>query len=160
MYFPTWATDRLRRSDASLPDAPLVLVGRDGNRRVVTAANDLALMLGLRVGMPLAKAQVLVRDLVVRDAEPERDAEALEKLAVWALRHYAPIAAADPPDGLVIDVTGAAHLHGGESAMLEGMITACAGFGVTARVTIADTWGAAHAVARLSRTPVTVVPPW
>lgn len=137
----------------------MVLVGRDGNRRVVTAANDLALMLGLRVGMPLAKAQVLVRGLVVRDAEPERDAEALEKLAVWALRHYAPIAAADHPDGLVIDVTGAAHLHGGETAMLEGMIAACAGFGVTARAAIAATWGAAHAVARFTKGPVTIVPP-
>jgi protein ImuB len=34
------------------------------------------------------------------------------------LRRYAPIVAADPPDGLVIDTTGADHLHGGEAAML------------------------------------------
>jgi nucleotidyltransferase/DNA polymerase involved in DNA repair len=40
---------------------------------------------------------------------------------VWALR-YAPIATADPPDGLVIDATGAAHLHGGEAAMLTDMV--------------------------------------
>ena len=63
---------------------------------------------------PATKAQALVPGLVVHDADPEADAEALERLALWALRRYAPIVAADPPDGLVIDTTGADHLHGGE----------------------------------------------
>ena len=137
----------------------MVLVGRQGNRRVVTAANDLALMLGLRVTMPLAKAQVLVQDLMVRDSDPAKDVEALDRLALWALRHYAPIVAVDPPDGLVINASGAAHLHGGEEAMLYGLIEACAGFGITARATIADTWGAAHAVVRCRRDAVTLIAP-
>lgn len=42
-----------------------------------------------------------------------------DRLALWALKRYAPIVAADPPDGLVIDVSGAAHLHGGEAAILD-----------------------------------------
>ena len=58
--------------------------------------------------------------LIVRDAEPAADAQALDRLALWALQRYAPIVAADPPDGLVIDTTGAAHLHGGEDAMVRG----------------------------------------
>ena len=55
---------------------------------------------------------------------PPADAAALERLALWALQRYAPIVAADPPDGLVIDATGAAHLHGGEDAMLTEMVDA------------------------------------
>ena len=49
---------------------------------------------------------------------------ALERLALWVLQRYAPIVAADPPDGLVIDATGAEHLHGGEEAMLDDMVGA------------------------------------
>jgi protein ImuB len=96
---------------------PLVLVGQTGRRREVTAANTAAIKLGLRIGMPATKAQALVKELVIHHADPEADAEALERLAVWALR-YSPVVAADDPDGLVIDTTGASHLHGGEDAML------------------------------------------
>ncbi|MBL7599235.1 DNA polymerase Y family protein, partial [Escherichia coli] len=85
--------------------APLVLIGRDGNRRVVLAADAAAQATGLRAGMPVTKAQVLVPGLIVQDADPAADAEALERLAVWLLR-YAPIVAPDPPDGLIIDSTG------------------------------------------------------
>ena len=63
------------------------------------------------------------------DADPAADAEALDRLALWALQRYAPIVAADPPDGLVIDATGAAHLHGGEEAMLKAMVDRLAGVG-------------------------------
>jgi len=106
-------------------EVPLVLTGRDGRRRVVLALDAAARRAGLRTGMPEAKAQALVPGLTMRDADPAADAKALDLLAHWALQHYAPIAAADPPDGLVIDVTGAAHLHGGEDAMLKGMVAAC-----------------------------------
>jgi protein ImuB len=101
------------------PDAamPLVLVGQAGRRREVVAANVAALQAGLRIGMPATKAQALVKELVIHHADPVADAEALERLAVWALR-YSPIVAADDPDGLVIDATGASHLLGGEDAML------------------------------------------
>src|ERR1700730_11844290 len=125
LFLPTWSTDRVRRKlgDAALPaEVPLVLIGRDGRRRVVLAADAAAQRAGLRVGMNATKAQALVPGLIVNNADPAGDAEALDRLALWALRFYAPIAAADPPDGLVIDTTGAAHLHGGEQAMVEAMI--------------------------------------
>ena len=41
----------------------------------------------------------------------------------WALRRYSPVVALDPPDGLLIDVTGAAHLHGGEAALLRDLLS-------------------------------------
>src|SRR5690606_20481107 len=66
--------------------------------------------------------------------------------------------ALDPPDGLVIDCTGADHLHGGEAALLETLLGRLTMSGVTARAAIADTWGAAHALARFVAQPSFVAP--
>ena len=121
----------------------------------VDAASRVA---GLRVGMPLTQAQARVAGLVALDADPSADAAALERLAVWMLQRYAPIAAADPPDGIVIDSSGADHLHGGEAAMLADMLQRLASSGIAARAAIADTWGAAHALARHAADPTRIAP--
>jgi protein ImuB len=144
---------------AAAPDAamPLVLVGQTGRRREVVAVNAAAIQAGLRVGMPATKAQALVKELVIHHADPVADAEALERLATWALR-YSPVVAADDPDGLVIDATGASHLHGGEDAMLTDMISRLEAVGIAARAAMADTRGAAHALARFAARPRLVVP--
>ena len=113
---------------------------------------------GLRIGMAATKAQVLVKDLIVQDANPADDADALERLAVWALR-FSPIVAADPPNGLVIETTGADHLHGGEAAMLDGLVGRLAMSNVAAHAAVADTWGAAHALARYTARVSTVADP-
>src|SRR5580704_16911868 len=118
---PTLSTDRVRRKAADTvppPETPLILVGRDGRRRVVLAADAAAQAAGLRVGMPATKAQALVQGLLIQDADPTADAEALDRLALWMLRRFAPIVAPNAPDGIVIDSTGVDHLHGGEAAML------------------------------------------
>ena len=162
LYLPTWSTDRLRRTlgDAAPPaDAPLVLVGRDGRRRLVLAADMAARRAGLREGTPATRAQALVPGLIVRDAEPAADAAALERLALWALQRYSPVVAADPPDGIVIDATGAAHLHGGEDSMLAGIVARLTASGIAARSAIADSWGAAHAFARYGERPVDIILP-
>jgi protein ImuB len=164
LFLPTWSTDRVRRrlGGAAPPaDAPLVLAGREGRRRVVLAADAAAQRAGLSAGMAVTKAQILVQDLIVMKADPPADAVALDRLAQWALR-YAPIVAADPPDGLVIDATGAAHLHGGEEAMLGDIIERLAASGCTAHAAMADSWDAVHAFARYAASlgkPTIVVPP-
>jgi protein ImuB len=151
VFLPTLPTDRVRRKagDAAPPiETPLILVGQNGRRRVVLAANTAAQGAGLRVGMPAAKAQALAQGLMIQDADPTGDAEALERLALWMLQRFAPIVAADPPDGIVIDSTGADHLRGGEAALLKTLVEKLAAVGLRARAAIADTWGAAHALAR------------
>ncbi|RWM13989.1 MAG: DNA polymerase Y family protein [Mesorhizobium sp.] len=161
LFLPMWPTDRFRRKSvdaAPLPETPLVLVGRDGRRRVVLAADAAAQTAGLRIGMPASKAQALVPGLAIHDAEPEADEMALGRLALWALRRYAPIVAADPPDGLVIDTTGADHLHGGEAAMLTEMVERLGASRITARAAVADSWGAAHALARFGGRQTFVIP--
>jgi protein ImuB len=117
------------------------MVGREGNRRIVVAADSAVQVLGIRLGTPAIKAQALVAGLVIQDANPDGDRAGLERLAVRALR-YSPVVAADPPNGLVMDTTGADHLHGGENAMLSEVVEKLAGAGVTARVAVSDTWGA------------------
>ncbi|MDC7675194.1 DNA polymerase Y family protein [Asticcacaulis sp. LKC15W] len=124
----------------------------------MTAVDDLAQKIGVRPGMAIVKAQALFSDLVLMDADPREDAQALERLALWALR-LSPVVAADPPDGLVIDTTGADHLHGGEANMIETVTRRLSETGITAVPTLADTWGAAHALARFGRSVSPITPP-
>ncbi len=119
----------------------------DGRRRVVGAMDPAAAALGLRPGMALAHALALVPGLRVIEAEPERDADALRRLATWCHR-LAPLTAPDPPDGLWLDVTGCTHLFRGEAALLDLLTQRLLQDGLHARGAIADTPGAAHAVAR------------
>ena len=116
---------------------------------VVAAVDAAAAALGLHAGMPLAQAQALVPGLEagMHPAEPEADAAALGRLAAWCLR-YAPLSAADAPDGIWLDVTGCAHLHGGETKLLRDLVGRLAAQGIAAHAAVADTPGAAHAVAR------------
>jgi len=161
LFLPSWSIDRHRRKagDAAPPaEAPLVLIGRDGRKQVVLAADAAAQAAGVRVGIPATKARVLVPGLVVHDHDARAEAASLDRLALWVLQRYAPIVAADPPDGLVIDTTGADHLHGGEEAMLAGLVDRLTASGVRARAAIADTWGAAHALARHAARPTIVAP--
>lgn len=137
-------------------DSPLVTALRDGSRRLVAAADALAQRSGIHPGMTIAHAQAVMPGLVVVDADLEGDPAALEKLAVWCLR-YAPVAAADPPDGIVIDITGCAHLFGGEHAVLSDIADRMAGVGICARATVADTWAAAWGIARFAAPP-TIAP--
>lgn len=133
---------------------PLVLAGRQGNRRVLTAVDEAARALGLRAGMAVTKAQAMVPGLIIEQADAKADAEGLERLALWVLQHFSPIVAIDPPDGIVIDATGSDHLHGGEAAMLEALTGRIALWGVGTRAAIADSWGAAHALARCVAYPL------
>ena len=55
---------------------------------MVLAADAAAQSAGLRIGMPASKAQALVQGLVIQDANPAADAEALERLALWMLQRF------------------------------------------------------------------------
>ncbi|NPD69319.1 DNA polymerase Y family protein (plasmid) [Lichenicola cladoniae] len=158
LWLPTWPTDRLRRHRcADVPaDVPLVTRSHDGRRMVIAAACSAARGLLLHAGMPLAHARAMVPGLTVVDATPDEDAEALRRLAAWCLR-LSPMTAADEPDGVWIDATGCTHLQDGEHAMLAQLSEHLARHGLTARLAIADTPGAAHAIARFGSDPTTII---
>jgi protein ImuB len=135
----------------------MALVGRHGRKQIVLAADAAALALGIYPGLPAAEARAHSAALVVADADLAGDAQHLDRLALWALRRYAPVVAADPPDGLVLDVTGAAHLWGGEPALLLDMVQRLAEVGLAAQAAMAGSWGAAHALARYVARPTLAI---
>ncbi len=107
--------------------------------------------------MLLADARALCPDLAAVPADPAGDLAALEKLALWAQR-WGPWSALDPPDGLLVDVTGAAHLFGGEERLLRDVSAAFAARGLTARAALAPTAGAAWALSHYGRGSA-IIPP-
>jgi protein ImuB len=98
--------------------------------------------------MPLTQARILVPGLDVREAQAEADAAFLTRLALFAARRWTPRAALSGADGLWLDLSGVTHLFGGERRMGERILAFCARLGFTARIAVADTYGAAHALAR------------
>jgi protein ImuB len=120
---------------------------------VLSAVNAPARRLGLRRGQAHADARAIVPDLQSAPAEPERDRAMLRRLALWAER-FSPLVAVDEvragAEGLLLDMTGGTHLFGGETALLREIEQRLAAAGVPARAAIADTPGAAWALARFS----------
>ena len=126
---------------------PVVTAAREGSRRLVAAADEAALATGIRPGQTIAHAQASVPGLVVVEAEPEADLAALGELARWCGR-YSPVVQADPPDGVLIDIEGSAHLFGGETKAVRDLLRRVRHSGFSAHAALADTPGAAWAVAR------------
>ena len=137
----------------------LVTAGREGNRDVVAAACPSARALGLEPGMPLSKARILVPGLEVRPADPQGDQAWLARLGLFAARRWTPRAALCGPDGLWLDLSGVTHLFGGEKRMCERILAFCRRLGFAARIAVAGTTGAAHALARFGGDPLILCPP-
>ena len=115
------------------------------------ALNDAARGLGLRLGQSHADACAIAPNLASVPAEPERDARALKRLALW-MERFTPFVTLDlSPDGLeglFLDLTGGQHLFGGEQAMALAIVRSLHRLGVPAQIGVADTPGAAWALAR------------
>ena len=173
VWFPTWPTDRLRRSDpareltreltrelaAPPPDTPLSPPRATGWRMVVAAADQAARALGLHPAMPLAHARAMVPGLAV--AGLPTPGAMKRRWPAWppgasAIRRsprFRPAGRGWP------DITGCAHLHGGEAALLADLLDRLARGGAPARAAVADTPGAAHAMARFGPDAAAVVAP-
>ena len=121
-----------------------------GSRRLVAAVNEAAAAAGIAPGLPLADAQAYLPGLAVNEADPAGDAAALERLAEWCGR-YSPWTAPDGADGILLDITGCAHLWGGEEELMADILARIAGQGFACKAAIAGTSGAAWAVARLRK---------
>ncbi|MGE5501627.1 MAG: Y-family DNA polymerase, partial [Ignavibacteriales bacterium] len=154
---PTALTAKLSGHTPTQP-SPLegegfALVISDRGVRRLYAVDEQARALGLYPGQKAADALALAPELETADADPEGDLEALNALADWCVR-YSPAVAPDAPDGLLMDVTGVTHLWGGEAAMLDDLTARLAANDIPARAAIADTAGAAWALARFGPPPL------
>jgi len=154
LWFPRLAADRVLRLEPGLCETPLAVISEVGNLRQVAALTPLAEARGLHRGQPLSEAVALCPDLVTRVADPSGEAAFLTALRRWAGK-FSPWVAEAPPDGLMIDLTGCAHLFGGEAALFHQVEADCTDLGLTVRAGIADTAGAAWALARFGGTGAT-----
>lgn len=132
----------------------LLLVSTVRGKQLVASCCESSEALGVRAGMSLAHARSLVRGVCVSVAPfaPVEDEKKLQSLARWALR-FSPVVAADPPDGLLIDIEGCEHLYGGEHRLVEKLTTSLERLGLSARIAVAPTPGCARAVARFGAQP-------
>jgi protein ImuB len=126
----------------------LVTSIREGSKILIAAASPAAQALGIRPGMAVTQARAQVPGLDIRPADPEGDHAELVRLAIAAACHWSPIVALSGEDGMFIDLTGTAHLFGGEQAMAQRIVRLLARLGFTARIAVADSAGAAWALAR------------
>ena len=145
------------------PDAaPFALVERGARGLTLHALNPAARALGLHRGQSHADACAIAPHLESAPAEVEHDLEALRRLALWAER-FSPAVSVDTTlpayEGLLLDMTGGAHLFGGEAALLADLRRRLAQAAIPAHVAIADTPAAAWALARFSHDPETIAPP-
>jgi len=124
---------------------------------LVHALDAEAEALGLRVGQNVTDARAAIPHLAVIEADLDADAALLASIADWADR-YTPLVGFAPPDGLLLDITGCAHLFGGEAGLLADLLGRLRGLGIEPCAAIADTAGAAAALARFGDGH-TIVPP-
>ena len=152
-YLSVWlrrlSTDRIERRSSERVEIFVVVASINGAQRI-TALTDGAARLGLKTGMGLADARARYPKLPVVEADLEADQRLLENIADWCDR-YTPLVGLDPPDGLFLDVTGCAHLFGGETALARDLVTRLTQQGLRARVAVADTVGGAWGVARYGK---------
>jgi len=126
---------------------PFALVHTVSGSQRLYCLNDQALAIGLKAGIALTDARALHPGLQVAEADPDGDAKSLDALALWAIR-YSPWVNVCRPDGLWIDITGAAHLLGGEAAVMQDIKSRLRQAGIRACIATAETAGGAWALAR------------
>src|SRR5438034_3589432 len=174
LYLPDWPIQRLLAERPELKGRGVLLYRQDARGEWVVACDAVASNSGVRRGMPLAEAAVLIRSSPL-PYDPAADRAALGRLAErceqfspvvgWdtigqktgppgqarRLAHDALPWFGESPGHLFLDVTGIAPLFGGEEALAKLIAAACREAGYFGRVAIADTVGAAWAVAAGSR---------
>jgi protein ImuB len=149
LWFPRLAAERLLRSARGTVELPFAVVRDSGSMQVLSSLSAAASEAGLVVDQPLRDALAMCPDLMTRLTNPQAEAAFLAALRRWA-GQFSPWVSDMPPGGLVVDLTGCAHLFGGEAPLLARVEEDCADFGLTVRAGIADTVGAAWALARFA----------
>jgi len=141
------------------PGLPSVTAERVAARMLVAAACPAARALGIEPGSPLTRARLVAPGLRVFPADRAGDRAELLALARRAALRWSPAVSLSDDDGLFVELTGTAHLHGGEERWARRAVHVLARLGVEARIAVADTAGAAWALARHDRGRLTFCPP-
>ena len=151
IWFSHLMTDRVAMHLPALKHTPFVLTAPRQGRVCIAAADPLATAQGVRIGMAVADAKAFMPGLLAMEHKPETQEKLLHALGIKCLS-YSPIVALAPPDGLLLDSSGCAHLWGGEAAYVKTIVARLQNKGFRVRVALADTIGAAWAVAHFGQT--------
>jgi len=157
IWFRYLLTDWKTVRDKSLNGIPLAFTQPDHGRLLIITQNSLAEKHGVCAGMTAADAKVIAPGLQLFEDKPGHNLKLLKHLAEWFLR-YTPYVMLDPPDGLLLDVTGCTQLKGSEHEYLKDIGSRLQALGYTIRPGMADTIGCAWAVAHCAETGLIVAP--
>jgi protein ImuB len=155
IWFPHLAADWFTLRKPELKSLPFVLTAPVHGRKIVKACNPEALQIGMYPGMVLADAKAIYPGLQNFDDKPDLVPQLLQRLAEWCIR-FTPASAPDPLEGILLDATGCSPLWGGDEKYITDILKRLSARGYTARAAMADTIGAAWALARFSK--ISVVP--
>ncbi|WP_375568683.1 DNA polymerase Y family protein [Seohaeicola saemankumensis] len=147
LWFPRLGAERLLRARRGLPDVPFAVIEQAGSAQRIASVSVPAQAAGLYPGQPLRDALAICPQLATQARDVAAEAAFLTGLRRWAGR-WSPLVAEEPPDALALDITGCAHLFGGEAAMIDQIGAALEGMGLSVQAGLADTPGAAWALAR------------
>ena len=151
IWFLHLKTDWMIRQNPPLKNIPFVMAAPAHGRMMITEASTMAKAKGICNGMVVSDARIILPGIQVIDDTKDVGARLIKKLSLWCAR-YSPAVAIDNPDGLLLDVSGCAHLWGTERDYLKDIIHKLKAFGYHIRAAIADTIGAAWAIARYGKT--------
>jgi protein ImuB len=153
LWLERLSTDRIARLSHEAA-SPLAIYGKRSNLDLLLAVDAAGERLGLAAGLPLAQARAMHPALTAVPEDPAADTALLAAIADGCQR-YTPLVALDPPDGILLDIAGCAHLFGGETRLLNDLLARMRALGFAARAGIASTIGAASAAARFGDTAIT-----
>jgi protein ImuB len=149
LWLCRFSTDRIAktRNESREVASPLAVYGKRGNAELIVAVEAAAERLGLTPGLTLAQARAMHPGLEAVEENVEADTALLDTIAERCLR-YTPLVACDPPDGLLLDIGGCAHLYGGEQALIADLGGRLDRASFAFSLAVAGSIGAAHAAAR------------
>ncbi|SHJ54787.1 protein ImuB [Shimia gijangensis] len=149
LWFPRLGAERLIRSEPDLWGRPFAVLRDTGQMQVVASVSQAASREGVHVDQPHRDAQAMCPGLLTRLQNRQAEAAFLGTLRRWAVQ-FSPWVAEEAPASLMLDITGCAHLFGGEQGVIETVQEGCERLGLTVLAGVADTAGAAWALARFS----------
>src|SRR5260221_3136298 len=152
LWLPRLPIDRIQRqlartSYAPANNDPSVVVAKQNNALQIFAVDDAAARLGLDEGLPFDNAGDICPQLRVFDDDEAADAKTLKDIADWCDR-FTPLVALDSPHGLFLDITGCAHMFGGEAALMRMVCGVLSAQGFTVSAAIAGTSVCARTMTR------------
>lgn len=147
IWFPYLSADWFSLQRPALKHTAFVVTASSHGRMMITDTNPQAAAKGISKGMALADARAVHPSLEAVDDIPALQEKILRRIAEWCIR-FTPVAAIDPPGGIILDASGCAHLWGNEKAYLTEIIQRIQAKGFHAKAVMADTIGAAWAVTR------------